>query len=112
MHDRRRNPGISSHLKLEQHSQPSKKEVQYRLEINWTDDRQVQEQLKLLQCVANFEGSTHPCRTPVVIVDFVEVSNPGMLKFIYTIIINYVISQVWLGFYTSWCIVRGLQNYN
>lgn len=80
MYNRRRNPEISNHVKLEQRSLPSRNIVQYHLNINWTSNRQVQKQLNVLQCVANFEGSTHPCRTPVVIVDFIEVSSPGMLK--------------------------------
>ena len=73
-------PKVLSHLKLEQGPLPANNEIQYHLNVSWTGDRQVQEKLKVLQCVANFESSAHPCRTPVVLVDFVEVSNPGMLK--------------------------------
>lgn len=75
--DRSRN--VSNYVKLEEVRLTSTNTIQYQLKITWTPDRYVQERLKVLQCVANFQGSTHPCRTSVVTVEF-EVSNKGTLS--------------------------------
>lgn len=78
VNDRRRN--VSNYLELEQVLQSASDEIQYQLSIKWTGDQYIQEQLKVLQCIANFQGSTHPCKTSVVLVNFEVSSNPGMLK--------------------------------
>ena len=54
--------------------------TRYQLNITWTEDQIVHEQLKVLQCVANFQGRTNPCRTSIVIIDFEEFSKPGMFR--------------------------------
>lgn len=86
MNDRRRN--VSKYLELEQVLQPTSNEIQYQLNVNWTGDRYIQEQLKVVQCIANFQGSTHPCKTSVVLVEFEVSSNPGVLKSVITLINN------------------------
>ena len=52
----------------------------YQLNITWTQDEIVREQLKVLQCVANFQGRTNPCRTSIVMIDFEEGSKPGTFR--------------------------------
>lgn len=44
----------------------------YHLEILWIEDRHIQEQLKIIQCIAVFHGRVHPCRTSVVNINFIH----------------------------------------
>ena len=44
----------------------------YELEVHWTSDAQVQEELRVVQCVAIFHGTSHLCRTSVVNINFVN----------------------------------------
>lgn len=52
--------------------------TRYQLNITWTQDQIVREQLRVIQCVANFQGRTNPCRTSIVMIDFEEGIKPGM----------------------------------
>ena len=51
----------------------------YHLNFTWTRDSYVREQLKIIQCIANFQGSTHPCKTSVVNVMFSAIKPRGVL---------------------------------
>ena len=70
---------VSNYVSFSRLSPTTDNVTRYQLNITWTDDVLVREQLKLLQCIANFQGRTNPCRTSVVFVDFEEdASKPGM----------------------------------
>lgn len=55
---------ISSDIKPENRS--------FELEISWPEDRETQERLRILQCIAFFYRSKHPCRTSLVNIKFVQ----------------------------------------
>ena len=40
------------------------------LRIQWTSDKAAQEKLSVIQCIATFQGSTIPCKTSIVTVNF------------------------------------------
>ena len=44
----------------------------FELEITWPEDREIQGKLKVLQCIAFFYQATHPCRTSLVNIEFVN----------------------------------------
>jgi hypothetical protein len=44
----------------------------YRYNISWTSDKDVREKLKVVQCVANFEGRSRPFKTSVVSINFLD----------------------------------------
>ena len=44
----------------------------YELEVLWTSDAQVQDQLRIVQCVGIFHGTSHLCRTAVVNINFLN----------------------------------------
>ena len=50
----------------------SRTQASYRVNISWTVDKHIREQLKVVQCVATFEGRTHPFRTSVLGVNFLD----------------------------------------
>lgn len=55
----------------------------YHLNLTWTQDNSEREKLRIIQCKATFHGSTYPCKTAVVNVNFLDI-NQGMLQFIFT----------------------------
>ncbi len=44
----------------------------FELEISWPEDSETQGRLKILQCIAFFYQATHPCRTSLVNIEFVD----------------------------------------
>ena len=44
----------------------------FELEISWPEDSEIQERLKILQCIAFFYQAKHPCRTSLVNIDFTK----------------------------------------
>lgn len=42
----------------------------YRFDITWTEDRNIQEQLRVIQCRANFQKSVYTRSTPMVSINF------------------------------------------
>jgi hypothetical protein len=72
--------GISKYVSFKQTVPSMNNITRYQLNITWTQDQTVQEQLRVIQCVANFQGRTNPCRTSMVTIDFEESSRPGMFS--------------------------------
>ena len=48
--------------------------LNYRVRIRWTSDKDIREQLKIIQCVANFdhECSSRPFKTSVISINFLD----------------------------------------
>ena len=44
----------------------------YHIRIRWTSDKDIREQLKVIQCVANFECSSRPFKTSVISLNFLD----------------------------------------
>ena len=44
----------------------------YHVNISWTLDKDTREQLKVIQCVANFECRTRPFKTSVISINFID----------------------------------------
>lgn len=40
------------------------------LDVKWTNDKEIQERLRILQCISFYYGLRHPCRTSLVNVRF------------------------------------------
>ena len=70
---------ISKHVSFKQVVPSIDNVTRYQLNITWTRDQSVHEQLRVIQCVANFQGRTNPCRTSMVTIDFEESSKRGIL---------------------------------
>ena len=67
----------------------------YDLEISWTPDRDVQERLKILQCVAFFHRTNFICKTSVVNIHFIN-EPEGIHFFLYRSIIRAIIVFRWV----------------
>ena len=52
-------------------------QMSYRVNISWTVDKHIREQLKIVQCAASFEGISRPSWTSVVSINFLD-SEKGM----------------------------------
>ena len=50
----------------------------YRINISWTFDKDIRQQLKVIQCIANFECQSRPYKTAVNGINFLD-NEQGML---------------------------------
>ena len=52
----------------------------YHVNISWTFDKDIREQLKVIQCIANFQCRTRPFNTSVISINFLDYEvQQGML---------------------------------
>lgn len=61
-------------------SSSSVTETSYHVNISWTFNKDIREQLKVIQCVANFQCRTQSCKTSIVSINFTDIEQ-GMLHF-------------------------------
>ena len=50
----------------------------YRINISWTFDKDIRQQLKVIQCIANFECQSRPFKTAINSINFLD-NEQGML---------------------------------
>lgn len=68
---------------LEFHNERTDTNISYHLNITWTQDRRIQEELKVIQCIASFPHcSNDPCRTSIVNISFVEKQLEGIFSIV------------------------------
>ena len=61
-------------------SSSSDTETSYHVNISWTFDKDIREQLKAIQCISNFQGRSRPYKTSIVSINFIDIEQ-GMLCF-------------------------------
>ena len=47
-------------------------QLSYRVNISWTSNMDIRQQLKAIQCVANFECRVRPFKTAIVNINFLD----------------------------------------
>ena len=54
-------------------------QVRYdRVNISWTFDKDIRQKLKVIQCIVNFQCQSHPCKTAINSINFLD-NEQGML---------------------------------